>query len=269
MQLDCTQIMIRERGWLDLLDLALRVVRAYAWPLVLTLVVGILPAAVFNAWLLADMSEPAFDESVPGWYLFLMLVLVLVEIPLATAPATLYLGEAVFLQRPGAVGLARDFSRALPQLLVFSALRAVLFLPVITSFIPFTMWPYLNEVVLLERNPLLRRRSGQMTTFRRVTGLHGGASELFPRLMASAAVAAMLVAAFWVTMQMLAGLLLCEWQWRGLCFTLYYPAALWMTAGYFTVVRFLGYLDLRIRREGWEVELMMRAEGARLSRELT
>jgi hypothetical protein len=31
--------------------------------------------------------------------------------------------------------------------------------------------------------------------------------------------------------------------------------------GYLTVVRFLAYLDLRIRREGWEAELMMRAEG--------
>jgi hypothetical protein len=29
-------------------------------------------------------------------------------------------------------------------------------------------------------------------------------------------------------------------------------------------VRFLSYLDLRIRHEGWEVELLMRAEGLRL-----
>ena len=48
----------------------------------------------------------------------------------------------------------------------------------------------------------------------------------------------------------------------------YYPLALWLVLGFFAVVRFLGYLDLRIRREGWEVELMMRAEGARLERQL-
>ncbi len=43
----------------------------------------------------------------------------------------------------------------------------------------------------------------------------------------------------------------------------------WLVVGYLTVVRFLAYLDLRIRREGWEVELMMRNEAARLTRQLT
>ncbi len=52
-------------------------------------------------------------------------------------------------------------------------------------------------------------------------------------------------------------------------YTIFYPLALWLTVSYFTVVRFLGYLDLRIRREGWEVELMMRAEQMRLTREMT
>jgi hypothetical protein len=45
------------------------------------------------------------------------------------------------------------------------------------------------------------------------------------------------------------------------------PLAMWIVAGYFCVVRFLSYLDLRIRREGWEVELRMRAEAARLTRQ--
>jgi hypothetical protein len=52
-------------------------------------------------------------------------------------------------------------------------------------------------------------------------------------------------------------------------YTFYYPLALWLVVGYLTVVRFLAYLDLRIRREGWEVELMMRTEAARLTRQLT
>ena len=50
--------------------------------------------------------------------------------------------------------------------------------------------------------------------------------------------------------------------------TIYLPAAIWLSLGYFAVVRFLSYLDLRIRTEGWEVELIMRAEGARLTRQL-
>jgi hypothetical protein len=47
-------------------------------------------------------------------------------------------------------------------------------------------------------------------------------------------------------------------------YTVALPAAEWLVLGYFAVVRYLGYLDLRIRREGWEVELLLRAERARL-----
>jgi len=39
-------------------------------------------------------------------------------------------------------------------------------------------------------------------------------------------------------------------------------------AGYFSVVRFLSYLDLRIRREGWEVELIVHAAAKQFERPL-
>ena len=141
-------------------------------------------------------------------------------------------------------------------------LRALLIPLVITWFVPFAVWPYMNEVILLERNPLRRRRRGQMTTFRRSMALHGGSiGDLFARWLGSVAFGGLLFASFWLTMQGLAGVLLSEWKFEGLTYTLYFPLALWMVVGYFTVARFLGYLDLRIRNEGWEVELMMRAEG--------
>jgi hypothetical protein len=199
-----------------------------------------------------------------------MLLVVMAEIPLVTAPATLYLGEAVFQERPGVRNLVGGFFRALPQLFLYQVLlRAVFVLFVVTWFIPFAVWPYLNEVILLERNPLRPGRRGRLTTFRRSSALHGGGvGDLFGRWLASVAFGCMLFAALWLTMQFLAGLLLSEWKWAGLTYTVYYPLALWIVAGYFTVVRFLGYLDLRIRREGWEVELMMRAEADRLSRQL-
>ncbi|HEV3005055.1 MAG TPA: hypothetical protein VGX78_11370, partial [Pirellulales bacterium] len=51
-------------------------------------------------------------------------------------------------------------------------------------------------------------------------------------------------------------------------FTVHLQVAVWIVIGYFAVVRYLSYLDLRIRTEGWEVELTMRAEAARLARQL-
>jgi hypothetical protein len=253
MQLDRNRIVIRERGWLDVLDLALRVTRVYAWPLLVTLAVGVVPFMLLNAWLLGGIAEPDFDEPAPFAYLWWMLILVLFEMPLATALATLYLGEAVFQERPRVRSLVGGLFRGLPQLFWFQVvLRAFLIPLVITWFVPFSVWPYMNEVILLERNPLRRRRRGQMTTFRRSMALHGGN-----------------IGSFWLTMQGLAGVLVSEWRLEGLTYTLYFPLALWMTIGYFTVARFLGYVDLRIRNEGWEVELMVRAEAARMSRQLT
>lgn len=46
------------------------------------------------------------------------------------------------------------------------------------------------------------------------------------------------------------------------------PLSVWIVAVQATVIRFVGYLDLRIRREGWEVELKVRAAAAELKGQL-
>ena len=51
--------------------------------------------------------------------------------------------------------------------------------------------------------------------------------------------------------------------------TVVWSGSLWVVVGYMTVVRFLNYLDVRIRQEGWEVELLIRAEAQKLSESLT
>ena len=45
------------------------------------------------------------------------------------------------------------------------------------------------------------------------------------------------------------------------------PTSLWLVVAFFTVVRYLLYLNLRIRHEGWEVELALRAEANKLTRQ--
>ena len=55
-------------------------------------------------------------------------------------------------------------------------------------------------------------------------------------------------------------------MWTQPFYTCLYPVAIWLVVAYFAVVRFLAYLDLRIRSEGWEVELLMRAELDRSTR---
>jgi hypothetical protein len=248
-QLDKTRIAIRERPPVDVLDLALRICRVYAMPLLAAFSLGIAPMMLFNGWLLAGYVELDLEFGFAGEYLFYMVLLVVLETPLATAPATLYLGKALFTERPQAGTVAREFLRALPRLLLHQGLLRIWHL----------RSSYLNELILLEHNV---QRS-------RVKALHRGPEhDVAARWFGQAAVGGIMLGSLWCSIYLARVMLLSQWHWEfdRPMYTLYFPLALWAVVSYFTVVRFLSYLDLRIRREGWELELTMRAERDRLMR---
>ncbi len=279
MQLDQNRIAIRERGFLEILDLALRVIRAHAWPLLATFCIGAIPMILLNAWLLSDVVI-RLDSEQYSQYVFYMYLLIVWQTPLAMAPLTLYLGQALFTDRPRAGQVVRSFFGSLPQLILYQVIVRALFVPlVVTWFLLYAWQPYLSEVILLERNPIARRGKQGMTTGRRTKALHRGyVAELFLRWLGALAIGALLVPALWCALSFLRFTLAEQeawydpwsgWEANSTLYTLGFALAAWLVVGYFTVVRFLGYLDLRIRREGWEIELMMRAEAARLMRQLT
>jgi hypothetical protein len=293
LQLDKTRIPVLERTYDNLLDLTLVVVRRHALPLLATSLLGAVPFAVLNYFLLAPWMQP-FDAyeyaEAATWYSILMVLVVCWEAPLASIPTTLYLGEALFVEKPDVKRMWQSFRAALPQLigvqvLFRAALVGMLFLP---SEFPddflfwllraglFTVWiflywfrPYLNEIILLERNPW-RGGPGVITTRRRAANLHGYfAGNLFGRWLAAVSfgllwVTGLAAAIFWVRMTVTNG----ELDFSPPLFEIWLPVALWIVVSYFNVVRFLSYLDLRIRGEGWEIELRMRAEANRLRNQL-
>jgi hypothetical protein len=278
MQLDKTYIAIRERDILDILDLSLHVFRVFFFPLLMSLAVGMLPFCLLLHWWLGgfDPVQLQFDDSyyefewrmsTAYWTAFGVVLLA----PLATSAVTLFLGQAMFSQRAEPVRVGRDFVGSLPQLILFQViLRPLLLFPHITAFIPYAIWPYLNEIILLERNPLLKSKKNRITTMRRSSALHGSSfGDLFARWLAGTAFAAtmafLLLTAIWGTKFWMTG----SPELSRLTFLVIIEISCWLTAGYFAVVRFLNYLDLRIRREGWEVELKMRAEAARMAGQLT
>ena len=262
MKLDNPRIVIRERGYLELLDLGLRVPRDQAGPL-------FLGAGGGGRWA-GRVQRLAAQPSCGGAGGSRCAVDVLGPhvgrrgrgSALATAPATICLGRALFNQSLAARQIAREFLQSLPQLLLYQVLlRGLLVATVVASFVPFVVNPYMNEVVLLERNPLSATEEDSISTGRRSSVLHRGeGGDLFLRWMLNFVLGAVLVVAVWGSLAAATRLLLTEDAWARPFYTCLYPAALWIVAAYFTVVRFLGYLDLRIRREGWEVELLMRAE---------
>lgn len=271
MQLDKTRIAIRERSFPDLLDLALKVIRAHAPALALVWAAGALPCLLLNHWLLADvLSAVDLQYEAPVAYVFWMLVLLLWEAPLATAPMTLYLGQAMFVERPRLGRVAMDLLRSLAQLCWYQLLiRGGLVWLFLTWPLLLFVWPYLNEVILLERNPWRKRHAADISTFSRSGAMHAGLTgDLLARWLGSACVAALLVVALWLSARFLRWILAGNDQFDQTLYELWLPVAIWIVAGYFAVVRFLGYLDLRIRTEGWEIELAMRAEGARIARQL-
>ena len=267
-QLDQARIAIRERSWLDNLDLALQVIRGHGAAVLASSALGILPMFLVNfaitKWLYRD-----FDEDTRSGYWFLLSLLVMIEAPLATAPLTLYLGRALFIDKPNAREMARNFTSCLPQLLLLQVFLRILFIvPVLTWIVPYALWPFLNEVILLERNPLVSR-GARPSTMKRNSALHrGGSGDFLLRAIAALALAGLLIVALVLTQDfLLENLFGFHPGWTTQIITL--QLALWLVVIYFTVARFLCYLDQRIRDEGWEVELLLRAERERLLRHLS
>lgn len=263
MRIDHTRIAIRERAWLDNLDLALHVIRTQAAGVFLAAVAGVLPVLLLNYVLLRDTLLDPVDVDFLFGPLALLTLVVMIEAPLATAPLTLYLGQAMFAERVDRRQIARQLALCLPQLIVFQLLlRGFLILPVLTWVVPYALWPYLNEVILLERNPLVGR-DRQLSTMKRSSLLHRSGADYLVRAVGSGLLSLALIVALW-TSQYLAfdWLLGIQLGWTGGMIA--FQCVLWVVVVYFAVARFLNYLDQRIRNEGWEVELSLRAQRDRL-----
>lgn len=235
--------------------------------------------------------------------------LIVLQAPIATIFAESYLGSAVFKQdktlwesvrdvfslsyrpSPGSPRELGPFWAVLTcQLLLRGTLIAML-LPLVVYFsggevdyllevaIPLLLLmavlgvrafrPYINEIIVLEKNPL-RSKTSAMTVGRRSSNLHNSAAgELFAQWLGSCVVAFVLWQIVFWSVFMVYMVMLGDDNTHGwVALRIIRPFSLWVVVAYIGVARFLSYLDLRIRQEGWEVELLIRAEAARLAEKL-
>ena len=256
---------------------------------------------------LAVVMAPLMQSLQLTRYSWLYLVLVYFEAPVATIFAESYLGAAVFKQEKTLWESVRDvFSwrhRASPgakpdvgPFWAFLLCQLVMRGTLVALAIPLLVWggeynwfvegmlpvllflpvaalrafrPYINEIIVLEKNPLWSK-TAPMTVGKRSSNLHNSAgAELFGQYLGSMLVAFVLMqVVFWsiwaVYSVMFGDMDLDSWIPQHIL----RPIALWSVVAYLGVARFLSYLDLRIRQEGWEVELLVRAEAARLTEKL-
>ena len=246
MALDQTLISIRERRQVDLFDLALVVCRRRAGPLGLAAVAGMAPFALLNAWLfhLAGTGGPALG-----------LLLWWVEAPFAAAPLTLVLGGMMFGRTPTPWSVARQCAGAVGTLLATHGLLR--FLPVFWA--PPRLL-FANEVILLEH-------AGWLKLWKRGGDLAGGRDgDLFFFSMLQTGATWCFAALAYLGVGRLVQAALAEeltWDLPGasLLTTATFQIPMWVAVAYFAVVRFLTYIDQRIRLEGWEIKLRLHAAG--------
>lgn len=301
MNFDDTELVIRQRSMSDLFDMTLRVWEKYNWRLLLVYILGCLPFAIFNMAMLGWMvsadgliSGELLDYSsfqTRTRYFFDYGMLVFLELPLAGILATAFLGEATFKQNPSTWQLIKTVAKRWGGVLVIlGTLRLgivgpclVLFMqrfgrydPLIELFLlgivatglallARTFRPFAPEIVVLERCDLRPRDKTQPQYGKRSGWLHTPvSSECFARMAALSLINMGAIAALLLAYLFVQGVLTSSWEWNWLVDWIVLPCVFWALGAYATVFRFLCYLDSRIALEGWEVELLMRAEAARL-----
>lgn len=250
---DQTLVQIRERSFLEILDLALVVLRRRPVTIGLAALAGAVPFAIFNAWLTREQNLPFIG------YLFLLVL----ETPWATAPLTIVLGGLMFGERRPVGRVLKTMMQSFVSMVLFQFfLRGFLLVTVVLApFVPVRM-SFLNEVILLERgrwrNAL--RRSATLCEPR------GG--DLFGQALAQFFFGTLFVLAFWAgSGALMKALFSSELTWEPTWNDLVGPRfhfAIWVAIEFFGIARFFNYIDQRIRLEGWEVELRLRSVGRAL-----
>lgn len=303
MQLDRTAIVIAQRSADELFDLSLLVMRRYWARIVPVAILGAAPFFLLNYIFLRPITDyeqlvMASRDFVPSEgfhfrYLWTMLCLVFLQAPLAMSGVTYFLGQAVFNQETSLRQLTRVLGgRMFSLLFVIGLLRGavlslifsfwlyvtpslypeweLVFLSILFGFAFFlvrSFRPFAPEILLLEQCPL-RKKAGALSheqSYAKRSGrLHASSGDIFSIQLAISFLALVFVVVMCAGSLFINGAVLGLWRWGWWMDVIFFPAILWLMALWETVIRFLLYLNVRIRLEGWEIYLRFKAESQRL-----
>ncbi len=296
MQLDKTHVVIRVRSLSEIGDLAMVMIRQYPSALLVGFLAGALPWIILNAaalsWIPIEENQYGISDDEARSELFRygawMLLLIALQTPIAGVFTTIYLGQAVFEKRPTWSAVFREGRRqfwrwfwvlgvkrlAIPALLLVAVRYGAQFNAVFDVMLPIVILvgmtivrasrPFAPEILLLEQCPLRTKAPGVINAARRSKSLHSPmSSELSGRFLSVSFIACVLFLSVLWTMIWVRGIVSGKWDWGLFVLLVLIPAAAWVIAGLSILIRLLNYLDTRIRLEGWEVELAIRAEAIR------
>ena len=219
----------------------------------LTALAGIAPWAVLNGWLLAEPGFPTI-----GW-----IALLYVEVPWATAPLTIVLGDLMFRRQVRLARIAGTLLVGLPAMILSQVLLRGLLL-VFVVVMP-SQYPFLDEVILLEQEVEKSERKSVFDQIRRARMLTSGyEGEFFVRWLGQLLLGTTFALCVLMSVKVLGSTLFgneLTWYRPGMgdLNGLLFQAAVWVAVAFFGVYRFFAYVDRRIRLEGWELDVQIKA----------
>ncbi len=258
MRLDQVRLSIRPRTMFECLDLTLLICGRHWLGLMAATFVGVVPVLLLNRWMFGgEPLDPTFS-----------ILFFAMEAPLVTAPITLYLGQKTFMSRVSVKRAFRAWLGSLWPLILFQGvIRGACLFTLILSPIVVVSFYYLNEIILLERLPVSKtwgrlnavnsRNSGRIISLRAIDFfvLFGGYWLLVRMLRAVSSLWEDQYAFSYEELTQFDFDLFTQPDWES-------QVAFWSVVALLSVFRFVTYLDCRIRREGWDVELMLRRQAA-------
>ena len=289
MKFDQTSIAIRERSNLEIYDLAAIVMVRHIRPIMVLLLLNALPFALLDYYLVGWVTDVSFSYGFSSLYYTMMLALIATQAQLGTCLITIFMGRVMFMEEHSVRAVLRLFFKRLPYFLFSQGiLRLALFAVLLawvtpheerpqfggfysgllmiaaTGILVRSLRPYLPEVIFLEQTPL--KKKGDLPSLsERSKNLHSLASYsiMWQFILMRVTVPLMLFAVHSVFI-MLDSMLSIRANSEQSLQPFYLLASGWFVAAFFAVVQFLMYIDVRIRQEGWSVDLKFRSENTLL-----
>ena len=285
MKFDQTSIAIRERSNLEIYDLAAIVMVRHIRPIMVLLLLNALPFALLDYYLVGWVTDVSFSYGFSTLYYTMMLALIATQAQLGTCLITIFMGRVMFMEEHSVRAVLRLFFKRLPYFLFSQGiLRLALFAVLLawvtpheegpqiagfwfglimiaaTGILVRSLRPYLPEVIFLEQTPL--KKKGDLPSLsERSKNLHSLASYsiMWQFILMRVTVPLMLFAVHSVFI-MLDSMLSIRANSEQSLQPFYLLASGWFVAAFFAVVQFLMYINVRIRQEGWAVQLKFMTE---------
>jgi hypothetical protein len=252
------RVALRERSGMQIMDLATTVLRAWWRPLLVPLIMGFLPFFLLNLLIGNLMQEIILNENNTEEFFFVHYVLsmiLIMETPWISAPVEIAMGGLVFNQRVTTRQIMGRIIRGLPKMILYQVIiRGLLTIIGITILAIPLVLGFVNEIVFLERVSWRR-------LYKRVKSLNANADQ-FAFSFAGACFLVVFVASGWYALSVFLSVMEKSSIWLDSEFLIFSDWKLHLLAiagiEFFAIARFLYYIDVRIRSEGWDLENQVR-----------